>query len=815
MTAATLLLLLSAGAQAETIYVPSTYTRLSDAVSHAAQNGETNNLIVIDGQDSRWSPSAETYVAVYTDLSIESANQGVPVELPGLKIYDCTVSLTDVDVVGYYDMPSDSDYMGVQLATRVLAVRAQVTFADSDLSYDANDAAETGLVAYDSRVTLVDVTLNDYPDERAATVLAEWEAAGLTMSGGEVAGNGGGGLSLLGTLPDFSGSTGSLAASLDGVSFTDNEHEWNGGAIEAWLLESLSIVDSQFVGNGAGLYGGALSADGVGALIIEGSSFDGERSDGGSPLIPTYGVGIELAGSDEFASEVAISDTSFVNLAADLEYGEGGAIYSYAVDLSLTDVVAQDLAAGGGALLYAAEGTVDAERVQLSDYRVGVGGGAIYLFDVDPNGDHFEHSLRQLSLCGGDSARYEADAVALVLESSFVSIENGVFLSQTGTASPLIAVYDADLLVSHSTFAANELDTLILALDAPGMWLDANILDGGGHAQMGVEQLGQGELFGASNLWWGFLDTPWTAPVAFEGDGELDSQLLDADPLFMFPGTFASCPGAAYVYWDSPAVDAATSYSQQGNGLEWDGSYPDIGAAGGTPYTDYDAREDDTDGDGLEDRYDCDPDRPNDLDGAETWYDGLDYNCDRADDYDADSDGWRGQEFGEDCDDNDARVHPGASELWYDGVDQDCDGLSDYDADGDGFDAEGYGEGGDCDDADPEVNPGAVDVWYDGVDQNCDERDDYDADGDGAKSDRIIGGTDCDDEDPTRHPAATEVPNDDIDQDCDGVDLIELTDGKSALSGGCSSAPVAPARAWLLLALGLLLTRRRSLRAGL
>ncbi len=178
----------------------------------------------------------------------------------------------------------------------------------------------------------------------------------------------------------------------------------------------------------------------------------------------------------------------------------------------------------------------------------------------------------------------------------------------------------------------------------------------------------------------------------------------------------------------------------------------------------------------LLDASDCDDTDSSIYPGAtDTWYDGIDSNCDGADDYDQDGDGHRSDQhpddeglLGDDCDDTDASIHPDIEDTWYDGIDSNCDGLSDYDADGDGYDSATY-DGDDCDDANPDTYPGAPDNPYDGVINDCDSTSDYDQDGDGYESVEF-GGTDCDDNNSSIHPDAEDTWYDGIDSNCDEAD---------------------------------------------
>ncbi|MFM1932097.1 MAG: hypothetical protein RL226_1400 [Bacteroidota bacterium] len=119
-----------------------------------------------------------------------------------------------------------------------------------------------------------------------------------------------------------------------------------------------------------------------------------------------------------------------------------------------------------------------------------------------------------------------------------------------------------------------------------------------------------------------------------------------------------------------------------------------------------------------------------------------------------------------DCDDSNNQVYPGAFEIWYDGIDQNCDGANDFDQDGDGEMAFDYG-GSDCNDTDASTT-GAITTYY------------FDADLDGFGSlgspidacvqppgTSLLAG-DCDDSDSTIYPNAPGTGSG-VDNNCNGV----------------------------------------------
>ena len=262
----------------------------------------------------------------------------------------------------------------------------------------------------------------------------------------------------------------------------------------------------------------------------------------------------------------------------------------------------------------------------------------------------------------------------------------------------------------------------------------------------------------------------------------------------------------------------------------------------------------------VENADDCDDLDAGQHPGADEYCNGEDDDCDGAiDDNPVDLDTWYVDDdgdghgdpnvatdacsqpaghvaHGDDCDDTDGEVHPGADE-YCDGEDDDCDGVvdeagavdaqswyQDDDEDGHGNPAvsllacdapTGYvANDGDCDDGDDQQYPGANE-YCNGEDDDCDgvvDEDDAqdattwyrDADGDlwgdpgvtAAACDPpqgfVAASGDCDDGDPNVNPGAAEVCNG-IDDDCDAA-TDELLDGDgdgfSVCDGDCDDDEV-------------------------
>lgn len=476
-----------------------------------------------------------------------------------------------------------------------------------------------------------------------------------------------------------------------------------GGAISASASGSrrtITLSECTFTDNGSVTDGGALYLDGELDVSMESVVFQGNTALNGAVLAVGPGVVVDgvsgvvslaIAFMDggalyQTGGEVHLTDW----LVSESAGTNGGAIALHGGDLVVDRLVVRDsIVAGQGGALYAAGGAMVLEDTVLID-NVATEGGGLW---VGPDAELT--AFVRGYLCGNDALTGGGAELLSDLDMELRNVRaiDNLAFSRGGAirhSGPGTLMLTANHVLGNtsSTGGAGGVST-------DGALIVRDTLIGFSGGGPGVRRTGDVPVaYDGGTAWW----------RNEQGDGD---DLLPTTPgaIFTEPLLSGYTPGLDclnildYPGWYGSLRDAGSAGVQ-----DLDGTRADIGAFGG-PDSDPTVWVEDEDGDGSPVLYDCDETDPAAHPLADDPpYDGLDQNCDGADDFDADADGHRPPEYGgDDCDDERADVYPGAPEVASDPpVDQNCDGR--FDADMDGFEPPE-----DCDDSDPDAYPGAVD----------------------------------------------------------------------------------------------------------
>ena len=419
--------------------------------------------------------------------------------------------------------------------------------------------------------------------------------------------------------------------------FTGQRAYYAGGAVHAYVMYGPTRVLRSSFSDNSTTYGtgGALHLDyGTHPVTVEGVEFDRNvaGTHGGGIYVNDLAVDIvdstftrNTAGWSGGGARVdntraTRQSASIMRVTADSNTatGDGGALSVANVPaLELVDISAShNISGGAGGGLHTVDvGLLEALRLRMVDNQGDYGGG-LYIADVGaapPDGELAELLLRNVVL-QQNSARYGGGVC--VLQSVDAVVRQATIVGNAATEQGSgICAYSQVINLQNTVLAWNT----------------------GGGAVEALDEVSATGFVGLYNAWHGnsadvaggILDTPGSTDVS--ADPRFANSLLDAS--YLDAWTLAA---------GSPLIDA-------GNPSELDpnGSVSDIGAMG----------------------------------GADTWQEDLDGDGHVA---------WL------DCDDLDVAVYPGATDSWYDGVDSNCDGASDFDADADGVSVDD-----DCDDSDP------------------------------------------------------------------------------------------------------------------
>jgi len=712
------------------------YPTIGDAIS-AAETGDTLSLAS--------GTFTECIDTAGKDLTIEGPTTGAPAIIDGTGLCTSAITVQSGETVVMRNLhATHGDGRAFSLSASTLSLAsvevsetgtadlsggaiyaASGTLNTSDCTFTSNTGWDGGAIYLDNGVTWTDT---------GSVFTANTSAA----AGGAVCANANHALTLSGSQFDqnIAGTSGGAivanwysSLSIDSVAFTENVASYSGGAIFTYVLTgAFNVESSDFIGNEArDGWGGAIEVEWYSLLNVLDSRFESNSATAAGGAISQW-----------YETSVRVEDSTFVGNTAS---ASGGAMYwnpyqGGADNLSVSGSSFRDNTSGswGGAIYGSWANQIAIEDSTFDNNLASGNGGGFAVYVTTDLQLHRNRFCSNTAYLGGG---------AQVEWATSDTIDNNVFIDNGAERGGGLFRYSSyDGRSSYNSFVGNVATWGGAFLDEWGTTtLDNSAFfhnDGGaiftefastaGSTSVQYDAWGDNAPQDGTGYFW----------VEYGTDGNVTG---DSDFARYTPG--GPCAEQdLHPLSGSVLLDAADP-----SDIDLDGSPADIGAFGGpgAPLQDHDgdgflSDEDCQDGDPT-----VFPGADEICDGTDNNCDGTVDGSDATDAAvwyaDLDGDGYGDATTGTvgcgatgmvttvgDCDDTSAEVHPDAVDTWYDGIDQDCDGRSDFDADRDGHEKPVGDNGGrDCDDADPSVYPGAEDPPGDGIDQDCDGADDAEA----------------------------------------------------------------------------------------